>query len=349
MLSHVVYVLGAGFSAPLGLPVMSDFLERAKDLYFEQPDDYEYFKDVFETINELAGVLRYFDADLHNIEEILSLLEMDDFAGANPHRDRFIQFLADVVEHYTPPFEPAESELASWKHGNRSFGPGNPGPYANFVAALLGEQVVQQKQNDWVYFRIRGQARDHRYSIVSLNYDLVIEQAVGMISGSIQRGGPPPLTRSAADDSEASVPLMKLHGSVRPLTIVPPTWSKGQRPEVHEEWQRAWTALSSANEVRILGYSLPTTDSNVRYLLKAACNKAPHLKRVDVICRDDGSVKRRYDEFLTFPRYRFSSSDVFDYVQHVTQSKHVFQGSSTDHVLRFDIETAHAKVEWEHP
>jgi hypothetical protein len=33
-MKNVVYVLGAGFSAYAGLPVMSNFIEKAKDIYF---------------------------------------------------------------------------------------------------------------------------------------------------------------------------------------------------------------------------------------------------------------------------------------------------------------------------
>jgi len=32
-MERVVYILGAGFSAPLGLPVMNDLMIKAKDLY----------------------------------------------------------------------------------------------------------------------------------------------------------------------------------------------------------------------------------------------------------------------------------------------------------------------------
>lgn len=40
-IQRVAYLLGAGFSAPLGLPVMSNFLAKAKDLYFEDQERYE--------------------------------------------------------------------------------------------------------------------------------------------------------------------------------------------------------------------------------------------------------------------------------------------------------------------
>lgn len=40
----VVYLFGAGFSAPLGLPVMSNFLMKSKDLYVSDPERYRTFK-----------------------------------------------------------------------------------------------------------------------------------------------------------------------------------------------------------------------------------------------------------------------------------------------------------------
>jgi hypothetical protein len=55
-MERVVYLLGAGFSAPLGIPVMSNFLTRSKDLYFTDPARFDHFKEVFDTINELSVI-----------------------------------------------------------------------------------------------------------------------------------------------------------------------------------------------------------------------------------------------------------------------------------------------------
>ena len=49
-LERVVYLLGAGCSAGLGLPVMADFLEKSKDLYFSDSDRYAHFEKVFKFI-----------------------------------------------------------------------------------------------------------------------------------------------------------------------------------------------------------------------------------------------------------------------------------------------------------
>jgi hypothetical protein len=47
----------------------------------------------------------------------------------------------------------------------------------------------------------------------------------------------------------------------------------------------------------------------VRYL------DTTHLKTIDVICRDTGGdVKRRYDEFISFERYRSISGDIRVYM-----------------------------------
>ena len=74
-----------------------------------------------------------------------------------------------------------------------------------------------------------------------------------------------------------------------------------------------------ANHLRIFGYSLPDSDLNVRYLLKAAALDSFHLKTIDVVCLSpDDSVKRRYDSFIDHPGYRFRNADVAKYLNSIT-------------------------------
>ena len=54
--SRILYVFGAGFSAPLGLPVMSNFLSRSKDLYFRDRERFAGFQKVYDAIAELSGI-----------------------------------------------------------------------------------------------------------------------------------------------------------------------------------------------------------------------------------------------------------------------------------------------------
>ena len=64
-MENVVYILGVGFSAPLGLPVISNFLEKAHDIYEEHREEYPNFEKVFQSIKKkLACIALVYDADL---------------------------------------------------------------------------------------------------------------------------------------------------------------------------------------------------------------------------------------------------------------------------------------------
>jgi hypothetical protein len=51
--------LGAGVSAPLGLPVTSNFLVRSKDMFAANAQKYSHFAEVFKTIKELSIIKNY--------------------------------------------------------------------------------------------------------------------------------------------------------------------------------------------------------------------------------------------------------------------------------------------------
>src|SRR5438876_488563 len=100
-MDHVVYILGAGFSAPLGLPLMGNFLMKAKDMYAGDAKRFAHFKDVFDYIGAMGSIQTYYDADLLNIEEILSILEIREQIDGKTSR-QFVKLLLDVVSYYTP-------------------------------------------------------------------------------------------------------------------------------------------------------------------------------------------------------------------------------------------------------
>lgn len=117
--------------------------------------------------------------------------------------------------------------------------------------------------------------------------------------------------------------LAKLHGSINTGTIIPPTWNKGlNHAEIILAWKLAYKLLMQANHIRIIGYSLPETDSYIKYLLRAAVVHAPHLKTIDVLCLDpnDSTIKKRYNDFILFKNYRFLSANVEDYLKHIMSS-----------------------------
>ena len=147
--------------------------------------------------------------------------------------------------------------------------------------------------------------------------------------------------RVGFSESSDGTLLAKLHGSADKGDIVPPTWSKGVVTSVSPAWKAALEALSNATQIRILGYSLPVADAYVKYLFKAAVIRHQHVQKIDVIGLDgDGSLERRFREFIKFDYLRFQNGDVADYLE--SNMKLTRRGNSTRIVFN-KLEDAHER------
>jgi len=306
-MENVVYILGAGFSAPLGLPVMSNFLMRAKDMFAANPEEYSHFKSVFGTIKKLSVAKNYYDTNLFNIEEILSILEMEGYLLGSAQKRKFIEFLASVIRRYTPDITPYPAKYPSnWYQ----FLLGSDSLW-NWYGCFLGN-LINLKWRKWEdsFSAHVNHNSGTSYCVVTLNYDMILEKAWQFARQLTEE-------TTVHDYPMKSLEISKLHGSVEPISIVPPTWNKITDKLPKKNWKNAYKWLSKANHIRFIGYSLPITDSYVKYLLKASILQSPHLKTIDVICLDNsGDVEKRYDEFITFDFYRFRNGNAEDYLRH---------------------------------
>jgi len=168
-----------------------------------------------------------------------------------------------------------------------------------------------------------------RYSVITLNYDMILESVCEFVNDNYRPqewrvsfiDSVSTKDRSPSLKGRHAPSLAKLHGSAHAGNIVPPTWNKGNHPEIVPTWKLAYQLLTKADQLRIIGYSLPTADTYVRYLLKSAAISNQHLKRIDVICLDpDGSVEARYNEFMKFDYFRFFTEDTSQYLVTVFNS-----------------------------
>ncbi len=321
---RIVYFLGAGFSAPLGLPLMGDFYFKSLDLHASDPVRYAHFGDIFNEIRSISVTKNYYAGDLFNVEEILSILEMRAGLTGFEFRDAFVRYLCDVVKHYTPSLVPFKNwQLTGDWHAYLFGHPRTPYQLiATFVANLLNLMVREIDSSSPVpRERFRAQRRDSDmccYALITVNYDLVIEPVVEYIKTNFELRPNRPIHFVGAESVEKEAwnqpAMVKLHGSIETTRIVPPTWSKGVHPEVLPAWQSAHRLLRDATQIRILGYSLPMADAYVKYLFKAAVSESPRLKALDVICLDpDGSVRKRYEAFIKFRDFRFQSARLEEY------------------------------------
>lgn len=329
-MEHVVYLLGAGFSAPLGLPTVSDFYFRSQEMYALDRDRYAHFAKVFSTIRTLSVSKNYYSANMFNIEDILSILEMTEHLNGRRLKGPFIQYIRDVIAYTTPALQPCKSgempgNWHDWLFGTNS----DWHDYGSFVMSLFGAQFQYAAGNSGI--RAHSDIAYHpgtfssvKYSVLTLNYDTVLESLSNFVATNYVGDMMPEFQRTPDDDnnsaSRTAVALAKLHGCASTGDIVPPTWNKHLSRAIVPAWRLAYAALASATQIRVIGYSLPTADAYLKYLLKAAITEDPVLKRIDIVCLDqDGSVKKRYDEFIQFGYYTFHNRDTRSYLSAVSK------------------------------
>ena len=312
-------MLGAGFSAPLGLPVVKDFFTRAKDLYFTDTERYRYFREVFQRIDELARVKNYFTSDLLDIEEVLSILDIDGDFGRGVRRSKLSSLIVDVIAGYTPALSaPQRPAPANWAAG--AFGGSRlASEYGYFVAGICRFALAKEARKEGAYFICCAEADPKcHYDIVTLNYDCALENIWKHATAHYEIRGAKGFTNDP-DEKEGRATLCKLHGSVDTGVVIPPTSRKLIGRKIKPAWDAAFSVLSRANHLRIFGYSLPPTDTYVRYLLKAAIARAEHLKSIHVLCLDNAQaeVESRYRDFINFKYFAFQNENVQQYLRGV--------------------------------
>jgi hypothetical protein len=330
-MENVVYILGAGFSAPLGLPVMNNFLEKAKELHDRDAPQFEHFEKVFQKVKDMAYLKNFYESDLFNIENILSILDMDEtLAEEASEKTEFIKFLKETIINYTPPIEGITTKSNNWWNEIIT---SKWKPYSHFVLALLGLKAKVHGALPASPERIeftRMQNESISYSVVTLNYDLVLETIPLFLTEHYKALNDLKFERKL-DEQFRLLPnrtyLSKLHGSID-TTIVPPTYNKNLiNEDIKEQWRIAIQLLTEANHIRILGYSLPITDSYIKFLLQNAVvnsSISANLKRIDVICQDlnNQGVPSRYGNFIKYKNYRFCNNSIENYLSKIAYVSH---------------------------
>ena len=340
-MDRVVYILGAGFSRPLGLPLMSDFIDKAKDIFSADPRQYKHFSSVFDSIRQqLAYITLFYNADLDNIEEVLSILTMRNIVGKEDKQNLidYKNFIIDVIKCLTPPIispaaqPPAPTADASLISQGKVSSKIPPHPtwilpttnqeyYVSFVLGLFNSTIKVNKlsPNVWEFNCSKLTKPPAEYSIITLNYDMVLENSAQYVNDHML-GLKLEFSRPSHPNKATFPFLVKLHGSIDSGEIIPPTWNKTVNDTIKQEWEYAFRLLESANHIRFIGYSLPITDTYVRYLFKTSILRTENLKSINVYCLDtDGITEDRYRTFIKLPptKYRFMNADALDYLKSV--------------------------------
>lgn len=312
-MDRTTYILGAGFSRYANLPLMNDFYFRSKDLYPKLTDepDKRSFEKVFEYFDDFSKVKHIMDADFYNIEELLSIIEMDSFVNGSKsiHKD-YLNYLKKVIELSSPTKENDEGNYII--EGNIT-----TKIYTDFLLNVYGidkKLGYGRSQEPYEYY-FRSQVNDN--GIISLNYDLILEKGLKSLNDHNEQNifnynafdfeyriENKYVRHMYAQETKNKLKLAKIHGSINfsnksvPI-IVPPTWNKTSNKQMQSIWKFAHDMLSQSNIIVFIGYSLPETDLYVKYLLISGIKDCYNLKEIIAVCYDEkNEVKNRYEKFF---------------------------------------------------
>ncbi|WP_162510735.1 SIR2 family protein [Treponema endosymbiont of Eucomonympha sp.] len=226
-----------------GLPVMSNFIEKTKDIYFSSNENngkYSHFNDFFIKINELSIIKNYFNTDLFNIEELLSILDMENNLGEKENNTDIINFIIDVINFYS------ENKI-SIEYENQE--------HMNLWDCVFGKTNIQRNIIAFVssLFKLtynfsgtmpRVFSSNHCYSVISLNYDTLLETAIASISHIFN----PEHKFEKKDYVEdwSNPMLFKIHGDIKTGQIIPPTWAKNITDDMRKIWKNAFELLKNS-------------------------------------------------------------------------------------------------------
>ncbi len=344
-MSEVVFILGAGASKACGAPLMSDFLDIARNLVRTDSvrNKREHFESVFRAIGALQAVHSKSQLDLTNIESIFTALELSNILKKLPgfKAEEIPGVIASLKEVIVQTLESTIDFPTNMGHINV------PKPYAEFATLLR-------------YIREDAYPKQS-VSVITFNYDIAVDMALYREGLGPDYGIPP------NSNSDEPVSLFKLHGSlnwaqkqegggVYPLqlnqyfskysisghgrsgdckipigsqlqeyfsnhtdikveaepVIVPPTWNKSDyHSALSAIWGKAAQELSEAHSIIICGYSLPETDAFFRLLYALGTVGNSPLENIVVYNPDDsGLVDNRFKQMLgpgAIARYKYKT------------------------------------------
>lgn len=359
-MSEILFILGAGASKEAGAPLMSDFLEKADELYRKgQVDEFSQdFKNVFEAISNLQVIHSKAELDLDNIESVFAAFEMGKLINRLPgiESNEIDGLLLSIKRLILKVLE--KTIKIHFYNGciqpNKSY---------NSLAKLVNN--------------LNEEGRRNRCSIITFNYDLALDY-------SLHFNCHPADYCLTENTKQGYTQLMKLHGSlnwvrcskcnkiipweigqffkrfhyshlqeeqaitldlpsklpssdikccgenVTPLpVIIPPTWNKTTyHQNISEVWKRAAKELSDAENIFVSGYSLTESDAFFRYLFALGSEVKTRIKRFWVFDPDEpveqGIVRKRFKGLIgpgIINKFSFENKTFSDLIGEISNIK----------------------------
>jgi hypothetical protein len=275
MRGKIVYIAGAGLSAGLNFPTIGNLL----------PEMWERLVDKG-LATDLAKVIRFhhpaFNASLKNtfpdVETLLSEMQANEqlFDSSRPTTGAFLpEDLLNIRKSFL-------LELANWFHDKKDAALKKPVPWLEQLCADMKKEKAQVISFNWDLVLddlLFGNALDRSSYGLDEQADMVrLIKPHGSLNWYKSEDGQHlkssqtfPLAGKGDGKVVAFRPLRAPISTKRtymPL-IVPPVYSKQFEGDTFRRlWREAVSVLSTASEVRFLGYSLAHADFHARFILR---------------------------------------------------------------------------------
>lgn len=326
-LQNIIFFLGAGFSAPFGLPVMGNFIDKSKDLYFSNEEKYKTIKETLKLIDRFSKVKNFMNVNLYNIEDLLSITYMEAVIKKNSKPlENITTFIKTVIEAYT---KEQENDLM---------------PFIRLFSNLEFENTRRSyfigDSNYAEYYPKGKKYKNTTYGIITLNYDLLLEKGLKNyleLSSAYytHTGQSNPITEYLNPTKILNIkgiPIAKLHGSVD-TNIIPPTWNKTINNEIHDDWYLSTQLLKEATHIIFLGYSLPLTDTYIKFLFSSSLNSNQRLKKISAISLDSDELTELRFKSLFTKNFKYHNKNLkyfFQFIQEILNEEYDFDFFDSD-------------------
>ena len=300
-MSRTVFILGAGASKKAGGPLMDEFLDVARELRRAgKVKEYEEdFALVFEGLSHLQDTQAKFSLQFHNVESAFAAFEMAKIAGrmgTMPPEDvkrlpaamkRLISRTIEltVVPHVSPNQTDPPAPYSQFVELLKAIHPGRPPGDRSCVITMnydlamdfaLHNRMVVDINIDYC---LGAERKSHGFKLIklhgSLNWGFCAKCKKIAPWHPAEWLGDPGVDRRLREEGALAVASQigtRKHECGNMLDpepfIVPPTWNKTMHAAgLSSVWSAAARELMDAEEIIVIGYSLPETDSFFRYLL----------------------------------------------------------------------------------
>lgn len=326
-MSRNVFILGAGASKEAGAPLMREFLDVAADL--ARSGAVAHAKADFDLVAEGRSALQHTHSksvgiDLYNMEAVFSAFEMAKMLGGlgNVETEKVQKFPAAYRKVIA---ETLENTISFPLRGSR---PIPEKSYSSLIEFVKIVNEVSSGTSSMLTFNY-DLALDLACQYGGFPIDYGLDDGTALRSGIklLKLHGSLNWTECSVCKKVAAWPLQDYlnrynwHGegaamltlsrhlsgfahcqntsssSATPY-LVPPTWNKSEHHHAIENvWRYAAKELSEAENVFIIGYSLPETDSFFQYLFSLGVTSSHLFRRVWVV-DPDPQIEQKYRRLL---------------------------------------------------